>query len=313
MMAFTTTRSRLLIAATSIAAWLGACGPIDDAGFASDVDRELDRGRAHASRLVAGSRVAPTVEEAIEAGYLERLRLGLGSPFRLIEHSLQDPRLPRERRERLAWALLAATVDGAGYRIDPRDLGAGDVGAAARHLELVEGAIGEAAHPGAGMLAVRLAYAMAAAESTVPDRLKDRLARVAALIHDRAVSRSDARRLLRAAGSDTDPMALLTVWRVERRFQVERPAGPAVAEVEREAVALAPRLLQAIRRIPEGRPVGPVVAEREWPPRRPVLGPDAAALLAVEAAVYDAPPQTPVLVAVQTYRRLEKADLTPAV
>jgi hypothetical protein len=309
MMGRTTVRGWLLMAALLVA----ACGPIEEVGFAADVERELDLGRAYAAELASESRPAPTVEEAIEAGYLERLRLGLGSPFRLIEYSLQDPRLPRDRRERLAWSLLAATMDGESYRIDPRGVSAGDEAAAAGHLELVERAIAGSAHPAAGVLAVRLAYGMAAAESTVPDRLHQRISLAAALIHDRAASRSDARRLLRAAGSDTDPMALLTVWRVEGRFAVEKPASALAPDVEREAIALAPRLLQAIREVPKGPDVGPLAAEpeRDQPRPRPVLGPEAAGLLAVESATYDAPPQTPVVVEVRA-RQKTKTGVAPA-
>lgn len=305
----TTTRRGLVIVALVAA----ACGPIEEARFSADVQRELDHGRDFAARLTSESDGAPGVTAAIEAGYLERLRLGLGSPFRLIEYALQDPRLPRDERERLAWSLLAATLDGASYRIDPRALSVGDETAAARHLELVEGVITEAADPVGGLLAVRLAYSMAAAESTVSPRLQERLSRAAALVLDRAQSRSDARRLLRAAGSDTDPLALLTVWRVEGRFGVEKPAVPVAPDVEREAIALAPRLLQAIREIPTGPGVGPVVADREWPRPRSALGPYSAALLAAESAVYDAPPQTPVVVAVRWQARQEKPAPDPAV
>lgn len=310
MMGRKTIRGWLLIAAMLVA----ACGPIEEAGFAADVQRELDRGRTYAGELVRDSEPARTVEEAIETGYLERLRLGLGSPFRLIEYSLQDPRLPRERRERLAWSLLAATVDGESYRVDPRAVAAKDDTAAARHLELVEGTIAGSAHPAAGVLAVRLAYDMAAAESTVPERLRQRISQAVALIHDRQVSRIDARRLLRAAGSSTDPMALLTVWRVEGRFGVEKPMVALASEMEREAIALAPRLLQAIRDIPEGPGVGPVVPrpESDRPIPQPLLGPGAATLLASESAAYDAPPQTPVVVPVRAHRK-QATELSPAV
>src|SRR5690242_8406552 len=40
---------------------------------------------------------------SVALGYLERLRLGLGSPFRLVDFALDDPRLDDSTRTRLAW------------------------------------------------------------------------------------------------------------------------------------------------------------------------------------------------------------------
>jgi hypothetical protein len=288
----------------AVAAAVAACGPIDDSGIASDVERELERGRVHAERLAIQGAVTPSTQDAIAAGYLERLRLGLGSPFRLIEYALQDPRMERESRERLAWALLDHTLEGESYHIDPAALGERDLEVAGRHLGLIERAIRGSADPDGGMLAVRLAYTMAAAEGTVASTTKDRALRVAALVRDRVQSQQDAARLLRAAGSETDPLSLLTVWRVERSFQVERPSvlSPA-ASVERDAVARAPRLLESIRDIRHRPRGGPVIPRRE-PLDRPVLSAAAALELARAAAEYDAPPQTPVALAVQSYARL---------
>lgn len=287
------------------AALVASCGPIDS-GFTSDVERELDRGRAYAGEVLGRAAADPTVEDAIAAGYLERLRLGLGSPFRLIEYALLDPRLPGEIRERLAWSLLAGTLDGTGYRVDPRVLApGGDMTAAMAHMELIDGAVRGSAAPDGGALAVRLAYAMAAAEGSVPPRYSRYVAQAAALIRDRVVARQDAHRLLRAANS-VDPLSLLTVWRVERKFAVERPALVAASgEVEQEAIDLAPRLVGAIREIASRPRRGPL-AEVAIPRHDPYLPPSAARLLAREAAVYNAPPQTPVVVAVDVHRRSGK-------
>jgi hypothetical protein len=295
----TAARGWMMAAAVAMAA---ACVPAEEARFTSDVERELERGREFAAWVVAPG-VEVGASEAITAGYLERLRLGLGSPFRLIEYALQDPRLEKEVRERLGWALLAATLDGTGYRVDPRAVApTGDGAAAVRHLELIEGAILEAPNPDGGVLAVRLAYAMAEAEGSVAPRLPSRVAQAAALIRDRAVSREDARRLLRAAGRHTDPLALALVWRVERRFAVEAPAVLARgSNTEREAIALAPRLLDGIRSIGERPRVGPLLPAPEAR-QQPLLTPEAAALLAAEAELYDYPPQTPVVVALGSLR-----------
>src|SRR5919109_1471906 len=55
----------------------------------------------------------------IALGYLERLRLGLGSPFRLADYALSDPRLDDSTRTRVAWAILARLRRGDAYVIDP--------------------------------------------------------------------------------------------------------------------------------------------------------------------------------------------------
>jgi hypothetical protein len=279
-----------------------SCMPTEAPRFTSDVERELERGRAYAAWVVSAQQ-EPGLSEVIAAGYVERLRLGLGSPFRLIEYALQDPRLAREERDRLGWALLAGTLDGTGYRIDPRAVApTGDVAAAVRHLELIEGAVLGSPDPDGGVLALRLAYAMAEAEGSVASRLPSRVAQAAALVRDRAVSREDARRLLRAAGSGTDPLTLVSIWRVERRFVVEAPAVLAGGStLEREAIALAPRLLDGIRSIGDRPRVGPLVPAPETR-QSPLLTATLAAKLADEATFYDYPPQTPVVVALGVFR-----------
>jgi hypothetical protein len=285
-----------------VASVLAACMPMEEPRYTADVEREVQRGRQYAA-WVTSPRLEPSDTDAIAAGYLERLRLGLGSPFRLIEYALQDPRLERAERDRIGWALLAATADGRGYRVDPRAVSpTGDAASAVRHLELIEGAILESPDPDAGVLALRLAYAMAEAEGSVPLRLPSRVAQAAALVRDRAVSQEDARRLLRAAGSDTDPLTLLMVWRVDRQFQVEAPAVLAVGSAsEREAAALAPRLLEGIRSIADRPRVGPLIPAPEMR-QQPLLTAVAAARLAALAEEHDYPPQTPVVVALSSFR-----------
>ncbi len=290
----------LLIAAVT----LTACGRVQSAPFGRDAGAELEAGRRYAAALVVQTRASATESQAIEVGYLERARLGLGSPFRLTEYALQDPRLAKAEREPLAWALLAATLDGAGYRVDPAVLSVGgDVVAGARHLELIEGAIGSASDPVAGELALRLAYGMAAAEGTVPKALALRAAHAAALVRDRAEARADARRLLEVAETDSapEPLALLTVWRVNRRFRVEEPKVlPASADEEREAIGLSTRLLDGIRSIQARPRVGPLNPQPA-PRRSSLLSPVAAARLAEASARYDAPAETPVVVAISPF------------
>lgn len=281
---------------------LSSCGPME-AGFASDVERELEAARSYEAALLARAAGEPTVAEAIAAGYLERHRIGLGSPFRLIEYALLDPRLETRERERLAWSLLARTLDEEGYRLDARVLApAGDVAAAAGHLELVEGAIRGSSDADAGVLAVRLAYAMSAAEGTIPARYPRYVAQAASLIRDRVVAAEDARRLLRAAADTVDPLALVTVWRVRRKFEVERPSMLATsADTELEAIDLAPRLAEGVREVTDRPRRGPV-AVRPVAREGTLLPPASAKLLARLSEAYGAPPQTPVRVAVQAHR-----------
>ena len=87
-----------------------------------EIAGELREGRAYATAIVASARSAPPAETSdptvVALGYLERHRLGLGSPFRLIDYALRDPRLDGTTRRLLAWALLARTIDGDGARIE---------------------------------------------------------------------------------------------------------------------------------------------------------------------------------------------------
>src|SRR4051812_33029292 len=61
---------------------------------------------------------------AISLGYLERLRLGMGSPFRLVHEALSDPRLDTVMSARTAWGLLGRLRRGDAYVVDPAVLDA---------------------------------------------------------------------------------------------------------------------------------------------------------------------------------------------
>src|SRR5215216_5212222 len=58
-------------------------------------------------------------ELAIALGYLERLRLGVGSPFSLVDAAQRDPRLSGAMGSRVAWALLERLRRGDAYVVDP--------------------------------------------------------------------------------------------------------------------------------------------------------------------------------------------------
>src|SRR6185437_14211930 len=120
-----------------------------------------------------------------------------------------DPRLDDSVRVETAHALLARTLDGQSYQVEPAVLDlvglAGSEwvpGVGAHHLRLIEGAIAEAPDPRAGELAVRLAYAQAAAEGSVDRDAPALVAQAAALIRDRELARADSLRLIRAAEAE---------------------------------------------------------------------------------------------------------------
>lgn len=285
--------------------FLAAC----DAGIGRVQRRALDDGRAAARSWIANARASGAPATTIIAvGYLERLRLGLGSPFRLAEHALHDPRLGRSDREALAWAILARTLDRDAYRIDPVVLeGISPAGpaAGADHLALIERAIRDADDPRAGELAVRRAYAVSAEEGTIAADAADRTAPVAALIRDRELARRDVHTLLIAAqAAGADPLVLLATWRAERRFVVEAPPLQSrTPELERDALEIAHRLVLELPR--------PTVNGEGADRSHSLLDAGAAARLAALADSANAPAQAPVAVAVADARQslLEEQDL----
>lgn len=288
-----------------------------------EIAAELRAGRAYAAALIAGARaatpdsIAPST--AIALGYLERHRLGLGSPFRLIDYALRDPRLDDSTRRAVAWALLARTMDGDGDAVEPTALDSLDAPAplgapvsGRAHLALVERAVRDAHDPRAGELAIRLAYAFAAAEHRVRAGAPLAAAEAAALVRDRELARDDARDLLREAWvRDEDPLSLLVEWRVTRRFRVERPVmGPLPQASELEAMELAPRLASRIARL--GNDDGHEESDASSYASPSLLG-AAVWRLAQVAHATDAPPQTPVVVSLASSRGqlLGSAALSP--
>lgn len=302
-----------LLLLTSLSAVLFGCVGPEPGGPGPDIERALAHGRGSATAWTAQARghKPATDQGIIAAGYLERLRSGLGSPFRLIDFALNDPRLEEPIRERLAWALLARTLDGRAYRIDPAALdrigvagGAAPRGVGRHHLELIEGAVTEAPDPRSGELAVRLAFTLVAAEDGVRPEAPILAARAAALVRDREIARADAERLILAASArGVDPLRLVPVWRAERRFEVEQPPMASLPLAsEREAMELAPRLASAILTLtPRLSGTGSRPSAQAGPV--PILGVEAATRLAEAAAALNSPPQTAVGVAVGMHRR----------
>jgi len=258
-----------------------------------------------ATRAEADAR-AIGAAQAVAIGYLERQRLALGSPMRLVDLALHDTRMSEPVRRRLAWALLERTRLGEGGRADARALedesGKGlSAGGAAAHLALIDRTVERTTDPRVGEQAVRLAYAMAGAEGTVPSSVLTRVLRVAALARDRELAKGDVERLLRSAQRmEIDPLALVSIWRRERWFAVERPPaadglGLDREPIERGALALVGSLLDSVRATAAIVEPSPTPA----PAGTPLLGRGAAMRLA-ELSAQAAPPQAPIIVALRT-------------
>jgi hypothetical protein len=194
-------------------------------------------------------------ELTISLGYLERLRLGLGSPFRLVDEALSDPRLDSATGSRVAWALLARLRRGDAYIVDPQVLdgsgpwspeGHGATGAA--HLALIEQTIRSASDPRAGELAIRLAYLIASAKGTIAASSVPTATRVAALVRDRESASADLSDVLAdASGNRPDVMTIINDRRDARAFRVEQPPlAPLTASLRIEAMNAVAGIVRAL-------------------------------------------------------------------
>jgi hypothetical protein len=305
-------RLRGLAAAFLAAAFLSLpAGDVASSPLGRDpAGQELARARDWAAGLASRAAADEPLgrEELVQAGYLERLRLGLGSPFRLMDAAAHDARLDTVARRRLEWALLAATAEGRGYEIDPAALAslAADpagrcVDAGRRHLGFITQTVVEGSDPRDGELAVRAAYTLAAAEGVVGPTAPQAAATAAALVRDREMARGDAARLLQEAqAGGSDPLALVQRWRSARRFQTEAPAARRTPGSEARAAAAAPALAASIRQVVV---TAPACGLPSGEPARPsLLGPAAAARLAALAHQQGAPPHAAVSTTLDQFR-----------
>ncbi|MGH7647659.1 MAG: hypothetical protein ACREND_06045, partial [Gemmatimonadaceae bacterium] len=299
-------RVRVLVALSALVLVAGACERI---AVGPQIAGQLRAGRAYAERLVAHPsaqlQTAADSEHVVALGYLERQRLGLGGPFRLIDYALGDPRLTVASRDSIAWALLARTLDGNDDQVNPIALDSltdsvsliaapsGDA-----QYALIDRTIRDAHDPRAGELAVRLAYTLDAAEHRLRPDAPHIAAQAAALVRDRELAKRDVNDLLRAAWrDDADPFALLRAWRRERRFRVEQPLMERLPpDVELEAMQLTPQLHDELRTA-SGQPS----KDNQVDSSASLLGLAAGPLerLSLGRA---RPPETPVVVAMWTHR-----------
>lgn len=249
--------------------------------------------------LTAGTLADNHLRAAIAWGYAERLRVGLESPFRLIEAAARDPRLTLGEQRTVSWGLLARVLRGTTHEIDPAaldQLGPSDGGrsvAGEQHLALIGDAVVNAENPRAAELAVRIAYTLASAERVVEGAAPLLAAEAAAMLADRELARREAKDLVRASGS-SDPIEAVRRRRERRALYVERPIMLVPdGDIEDAAIALAAPLLDALRTM---RP--------NAVPPAPESGPDesgqsfARPLFAAGELV---PPAAPLVVTVQRY------------
>jgi hypothetical protein len=194
----------------------------------------------------------------VALGYLERLRLGLGSPFRLAEQAASDARLAGSLGRQVAWAVLARTAQGNAFVLDPDALGGdampgfGVVTDGAWHRATIDSVVAVAVTARTGEEAVRVGYALARAEGLVTATTANAAVHAAALARDRRLAMEDAGRLLAATRSqDTyDALDLVPIWRDARRLRVETPLmadalAPDAAIGVREAELLLAHIRQA--------------------------------------------------------------------
>jgi hypothetical protein len=301
----------LLVALVVALSWAIATRGSRRVPMTREVAREMHDGGEFARRLEHTLAKTPaesiSIESAIAVGYLERLRLGLGSPFRLVDYALADPLLSDSVRQQVAYALLQRTLDGDAYHPLPAAMALSGTSAtvlpaalAARHIAIIDSVVAKAPDPRGGELTIREAYRLAAAAGSVGRRGPWLGTQAAALARDRALARSDVINLLgMARRNHVDPLGLIPVWRLERRFAVERPLMDSLpSSVERDAlndVRGVVRELGAIARLERATATDTSRAARSF---APTLGAEAARRLAWAAAVRAAPPQAPIAVAV---------------
>ena len=217
---------RAAIVALALGVLAAACGP--SAPVAPDDQTQLADGARFADSLAAAA--AWDDAGVVALGYFERLRLGLGSPFRLAEHAAGDARLGAPLGRRVAWGVLAGTLRGQAFAIDSAALGdAADALAPGGnpdggwHRALIDSAVRVAPTARTGEEAVRVTYALARAEGLVTARVAQAAVHAAALARDRYLAADDVRALLAASRTSPgrDALSLLRDWRLERRFLSE--------------------------------------------------------------------------------------------
>ncbi len=293
---------------------IAGCQPLDTGAPPTYGGVSAQRASAYADRISHLPASELSDADVIALGYLERARVGLGSPFRLIEYALNDPLLAFEERSLVGNALLARVQEGEIYQQEPQILEvirlAGvnhRVPSGQRQLELIARIIEVAPTAESGERSVRLGYEIAAAERTVTTNFPSVIAHVAALAADRRRAQEDADRLVAAARAEgVSPLTLIPRWRAERRFNVEGPAMRTLTASEEEVIATqAPRVALAIRalsqRLASANANNARLAGTRGGPQ-PLLSHEAAERLVAVTDARGYPPQAPISVALMINR-----------
>ena len=265
-----------------------------------------------AAELSSGARFADSLErvlqgrsprdiapgDAMAALYFERLRLGIGSPFRLIDYALRDPMLPEGTRRRVAEAILARTAIGESYETPDEALdliAARPVpGVGRAHRRFMELASEQAPSPRAAELALRLAYSVGTASGVVSHRASAVALGAIAQARDRALAMRDVAALVSEARRQRmEAVDLVPLWRANHRFGVERPRSDlSDASDEHDAVSMLPRLAAQLDTLVESTP-------GDVPPR--LFGASVAQVASELVARRAAPPQAPITVTLGGY------------
>jgi hypothetical protein len=264
--------------------------------------RTVRQGRpALGDAITSGLRYADSLEvhgathefseaDALAALYMERGRLGMGSPFRIAEFVLEDEALSPGRRRLVAGAILGRVAQGRVYSspVDALDLLSASRNGLAHRL-FIESTLDSSADVRAAELALRMAYQVAASSGTTAPRAAAVALAAIAQGRDRTLAMRDVRALLgSAARRREDPLTLLGTWREARRFAVERPlSDPPAAGQERLAAAMLPNLVAAIKKLDGESARG--LRDESLPARLAIPAADFAARRA-------GPPQAPVVV-----------------
>src|SRR5258708_3823471 len=186
---------------------------------------------------------------ALSLAYVERARLGLGSPFRLVDEAIRDPRLADSTGVVVAWAILDCIFNHETYEIDASILDAiGSHAAGADHLTLIDHVISSARDPRVGETTIRLAYGLAVASGALSRSALPAVTAAAAMRPDRALAERDLdRATVRASENGIALIDELIRNRVTRALEVERPLIGALSPRQQEdAIAAVPGVLGQI-------------------------------------------------------------------
>src|SRR4051812_38541693 len=182
-----------LVTGTAIVGIALICAMIGSGPTVSSDARERARNAAERGAGIAAGQSDAT--RGLSLAYLERARLGLGNPFKLVDEAMHDPRLDDSTSTLVAWSILDRVFQQSTYEIDASVLDAvGPQGAGADHLALIERVIRTARSPRAGETTVRLAYSIAAAGGMLSYGSSPTVNEASALIRDRVTAEDDLAR-----------------------------------------------------------------------------------------------------------------------